>query len=77
MRNPVHRQRRREVCAETGKHKYLTREDAAAGMGALARRTGTEGLSAYRCPTCGKHHVGHTPKKIMERFGLTASSWPS
>lgn len=70
MRNRVHRQRRRATCEVTGKHKYRTREEAAAGMGLLARNTGDVGLSAYRCAECGEHHVGHMPNKIMERFGF-------
>lgn len=71
MRNPVHRQRRREVCAETGKHKYRTREEAAAGMGLLARNTGTDTLSAYKCAECREFHIGHVPRKVAIRFGLT------
>lgn len=70
MRNPVHRQRRHATCEATGKHKYRTREDAAAGMGLLARNTGDVGLSAYRCAECAEFHVGHVPKQVAERYGL-------
>jgi hypothetical protein len=70
MRNKIHRQRRRETCEATGKHKYLTREEAAAGMGVLARTTSAEGLSAYRCAECAEFHVGHMPRFIRERFGM-------
>ena len=70
VRNQRHRQRRHEVCEATGKRKYFSREEAAAGMGLLHRRTGDLGLSAYRCLECGEHHVGHMPKQVIARFGL-------
>lgn len=73
MRNKIHRQRRHAVCRETGKHKYRTREEAAAGMGLLSRNTGDEGLSAYRCAECMEFHVGHPTRRIRERFGLDPS----
>lgn len=71
MRNPIHRQRRHAVCDVTGKHKYRTREEAAAGMGLLARNTGTDTLSAYKCAECREFHIGHMPKKILERYGFS------
>ena len=72
MRNPIHRQRRHATCEASGKHKYRTREEAAAGMGLLARNTGAESLSAYKCAECREFHVGHMPKQVMERYGLGA-----
>ncbi|MGC8511164.1 MAG: hypothetical protein ACP5PB_09885 [Acidimicrobiales bacterium] len=38
---------------------YPTRADAEAHAHQLARRGGVA-MSAYRCPTCGQWHVGHT-----------------
>ena len=71
MRNLKHRARRKQTCEATGKRKYLTREDAAHDMGLLARTTTHgPGISAYKCGSCGEHHVGHMPKQIKERFGL-------
>jgi hypothetical protein len=68
MRNPTHRNRRKKVC---GKHRcYPTREDGAVGMFLLSSRTGTTGLSVFRCKLCGEFHVGHTPRAIKLRYGL-------
>jgi len=72
MRNPVHRARRRKFCGN--KKSYLTREDACCDMGLLAKTReaipGEYMLNVYTCKHCGGFHVGHTPKKVRERFGL-------
>jgi hypothetical protein len=69
MRNKIHRRKRKKFCGE--KRSYLTREDACSDMGLPAKTTGTKGLSVYRCKDgCGQFHIGHTPYKIQQRFGL-------
>jgi hypothetical protein len=40
------------------KKAFTTREDAMASAHSTSKRGGDE-LSAYRCDTCGKWHLGH------------------
>jgi hypothetical protein len=54
---------RRGVHAHTtsrgqAKKGFTTREDAVASAQSTSRRGGDQ-LSAYRCDTCGKWHLGH------------------
>jgi hypothetical protein len=37
---------------------FASREDAVASARSMSKRDGEE-LSAYRCDTCGKWHLGH------------------
>jgi len=51
---------RRKMCGSKVGHATLS--DAAAAIGKLHRKKGWQGnLHAYRCPHCGKFHVGHVP----------------
>lgn len=73
MRNKFHRKLRKEWCTATGKFKYLTREEGAAGMFLLASSKGQVNLSVYKCAHCTEFHVGHTPAATLARFGLGGS----
>lgn len=44
------------IC-DCGKRSYATRNDARAAR----RRTGSSGLSTYRCKASGHWHIGHSP----------------
>jgi hypothetical protein len=52
-RNPVHRNRRRKVCAVTDKRPYLNRGAA------LVHMSFVPGLTVYLCGWCLEFHVGH------------------
>lgn len=43
-----------------GKRPYRTRASATAAMRTRTAR-GHKRLNTYKCPWCGRHHIGHLP----------------
>lgn len=54
------RRQRRKQC--TGKNRHPTADGAQIELYLIRKRYGHQGqMGIYRCPFCGKYHVGHIP----------------
>ena len=64
------------ICAETGKEIYTSRANANAHANQIVRRAmrdkrGQSVISPYRCPSCGRWHLGHQPMSRNRSRGKT------